>query len=796
MKMDQKTIDAIKKSLSFLKSRYDKFDEAGNRVAAGMDSQLYGLKDDGTNEGDIGFTSHPGLVDSFLGLGNFIKPVFHAGANQWRKAGNISHADTVDSVGDWIDQHLPDIVKNAPDRASKINQLVHQKAGLKDPEGFTQNAEEALGQMLTQIPLGGPKGGASSSAIKKALGAIPEYLGPTIRPSVGNYASGAVAGGALSQIPEWMNSLSELGSKYDADTPSIMDGMPMADGGQVDPLSTPFDSGDLNPIMMESNTPTRSTIQNPGNAILQADPTSAGGQHDTEWWNTYGTRPEYDFGLSKQLPKATISGYHNNTTNPAGGNNSGASTPVSLADLISTYKTGKGLYDKFTDKGKNQDGMDQNAIDSIIATEGAGALANTTPALAGTVEIGEIGDAAAGAGLGAAADGIDEAALNSIIATDGANAAGDAAAAGSAEGSTAGSTTGTGLGAIGGGILGVLAAINTAYGDKIYGSHSIGGGSPIESLRQKVLPIPDSPQSMLTADNIGRGYGNDASQGSGQWFTLDANGKPTWMGQQGTSDLSSYLSDFGRVADYINKNQLAPNDQGIYSYQGTREVSPLSQINHLGGEQSQYNISFNPKTGLISYDPIKTGDKFHDIGVKPIQRGVEDLYKQYGGSTPLLQWILDAYGVSKNQYGQESGATGGYLKNGELQSGYADGGKVKNLMKFLETISVNPHSTTGSKAHMLGDPIEDIKYGSYEAAQQGKLTPEQHASFTDLMNKYINGSPDVSDEAMANSLLDLHSSLFGGSAPLANHTPNNLLIPKPHLDPNIPVNPYGLNKTR
>ena len=75
-----------------------------------------------------------------------------------------------------------------------------------------------LGEVLGQLPIGAA--GISKGILSKAAMAIPDYLGPFMRPSVGNYASAALAGEALPHMIGGMMSLAErygLGSDVPID---------------------------------------------------------------------------------------------------------------------------------------------------------------------------------------------------------------------------------------------------------------------------------------------------------------------------------------------------------------------------------------------------------------------------------------------------------------------------------------------------------------------------------------------------------------------------------------------------
>lgn len=93
----------------------------------------------------------------------------------------------------------------------------------------------------------------------------------------------------------------------------------------------------------------------------------------------------------------------------------------------------------------------------------------------------------------------------------------------------------------------------------------------------------------------------------------------------------------------------------------------------------------------------------------------------------------------------------------------AEGGRVDTLNKLLKWVSLNPLAKKGETAHLLEDPLENVKYASYEAAQSGKIHPDQQKSFNQLIESYLNGDTTLTDEGVADQLMALHRKLFGDS---------------------------------
>jgi hypothetical protein len=475
-----------------------------------------------------------------------------------------------------------------------------------------------------------------------------------------------------------------------------------------------------------------------------------------------------------------------------------------LQNALSTYKAGKSLYGTGKDiynkylGGDNSSSPTGQGVNTNQTTNGQTVndqfsnASSSDPgySLAGTIGTGVgMGASLAGSAAPAGSVVVEDLAGNALLGGDaatagtGAAAAGDAAAGASAAGDTAGtgaSTLGT-VGSYAGPVVGILGMIESALGDEIHGSHSVSGGALLPG--QEVKPVGDGGQSQLVSGSLGRGYGNDASQGSGQWFfNGDTKGKDGWLGAGNTTKMDNYMTNLRNVVGSMQSGKATKNADGTYS------------IPQAGG-----TVIFNPTDGSMKIPATKmnTPGMSGRNTVKPgYTLSVKDIYDAYGGQggndqyggwgTDFNTWLGNAYGVFSNQSGSQSGS--GWLKDGGQVKGYAGGGKVETLIKFLEGLSLNPHATKGYTGHMLEDPVENIKYAANEAKSTGKITPEAHSDLNNLMQKYVSGSPEISDEQMADQLLNLHRGLFGtvDEAPLASGVklfdPNDVdvkqLVPK------------------
>lgn len=104
----------------------------------------------------------------------------------------------------------------------------------------------------------------------------------------------------------------------------------------------------------------------------------------------------------------------------------------------------------------------------------------------------------------------------------------------------------------------------------------------------------------------------------------------------------------------------------------------------------------------------------------------------------------------------------------------AEGGRIHKLSKMLESLTLNPSARKASTSHLLEDPLENVKYAAYEANQAGKITPEDQKSLNSMVESYLNGDINLTDEALGDRLIDLHRSLFG-QPPV--ESPTNVIVP-------------------
>ena len=187
------------------------------RVASGLASQVAGQTRPGS--GKVEFGRLPNLVDEIRSLPAGLTDLGMAGVNvlgglsdkyfNTHMPGSLgdSLSRLRDAANAYVDKNgdpAPAWSRRAEADANATHQAVNRAMNLSAPKGFTENLADATGTMLGQLPIPGAEAKTVTRGAKAGLGAlvkaIPEYLGPTIRPSLRNYATGALGGGALGAL--------------------------------------------------------------------------------------------------------------------------------------------------------------------------------------------------------------------------------------------------------------------------------------------------------------------------------------------------------------------------------------------------------------------------------------------------------------------------------------------------------------------------------------------------------------------------------------------------------------------
>lgn len=177
------------------------------RIAGGLTSQIAGLSPQGTAE----YGRVPGIVDEtkalpagLTDLGTGLAALEGAGADAAASKGFHSPVigmvqalrDKLAAMHDKYGDLAPKWSRDAEARTNQLHDAVHKQMGLTPAHGFAENAAEAGGMMMGQIPIVGQEEKAASMLAKLAKSPI-EWLSPSIRPKLSNYLAGTLAGGAL-----------------------------------------------------------------------------------------------------------------------------------------------------------------------------------------------------------------------------------------------------------------------------------------------------------------------------------------------------------------------------------------------------------------------------------------------------------------------------------------------------------------------------------------------------------------------------------------------------------------------
>lgn len=179
------------------------------RVAAGLSSQVAGLSPSGGAQ----FGRTPGLVDEtksipagLIDLGKGAVDVGGAVADRLPTRPGVAAMQAIrDGLNHLQDKYGGDLApqwsRDAEARATQLHNAVHKSMGLSEPKGFIENGAEAGGMMLGQLPIPGAEAKEGVTGLRGTLSmlkhAVPEWLGPTIRPSLRNYGAGTLAGGLM-----------------------------------------------------------------------------------------------------------------------------------------------------------------------------------------------------------------------------------------------------------------------------------------------------------------------------------------------------------------------------------------------------------------------------------------------------------------------------------------------------------------------------------------------------------------------------------------------------------------------
>lgn len=155
-------------------------EERRARLASAMMANAMSLDENGEPTMDVlpkfdllqaGFTwpNKPGLVDGTLALGELL------------------------GIGGGL-------TEGSGERYNALVAKLQELQGLKEADTLPEHLTEALGSMLTQIPVVSQAG-----KVPKALDFLADYISPQVVPKVSNYLGGALAGGTLSKALQELN---------------------------------------------------------------------------------------------------------------------------------------------------------------------------------------------------------------------------------------------------------------------------------------------------------------------------------------------------------------------------------------------------------------------------------------------------------------------------------------------------------------------------------------------------------------------------------------------------------------
>lgn len=172
------------------------------RILAGLASQLYGADPDDNQVKLLG--------------GMHVNPFRTDSPDEYAARVKALDAGTLHNGGPGLFDEVQSMFlgskqANAADkRLATLKNDLHSQLGIKDPHGFGENFDEALGTMLGQLPI-------PSMSEAKIVGKIPlvqrlkqlameapksvvEWLSPQVHPSMSNYLTGATAGAAINTL--------------------------------------------------------------------------------------------------------------------------------------------------------------------------------------------------------------------------------------------------------------------------------------------------------------------------------------------------------------------------------------------------------------------------------------------------------------------------------------------------------------------------------------------------------------------------------------------------------------------
>ncbi len=192
VKQKAKKIGEKARELGMLK----KYSEGRARIASAALSNLYGVTPEGeltdetlpsfSMEDGFSWPNRPGLVEGTLGLAELLLP----------------------------EAITPDVVRGSGERYEQTLGQIQDAMAVAPAESYPEHLQEALGNMLTQVPVPATK---AAQGVRGVLSGLAEFVSPVVNPSLRNYAGGTLVGGtftkALQELAERLPGIQETLSR-------------------------------------------------------------------------------------------------------------------------------------------------------------------------------------------------------------------------------------------------------------------------------------------------------------------------------------------------------------------------------------------------------------------------------------------------------------------------------------------------------------------------------------------------------------------------------------------------------
>lgn len=195
---DAPATDSVLKMVAAGADRATSFDphRTLSRVAAALASQAAGL----SPEGNPQFGKTPGVVKETMALPTLLDLPASVAMNPDNHGPTSLFSPILHYLQNKYGDYVPSWSRKASDEADQLHEATRKAMNLTPPKGALEHGADALGTMLGQVPIPATEVKTGAGVLKSIASALPEYLGPTVRPSVGNYLKGALAGGVMGRI--------------------------------------------------------------------------------------------------------------------------------------------------------------------------------------------------------------------------------------------------------------------------------------------------------------------------------------------------------------------------------------------------------------------------------------------------------------------------------------------------------------------------------------------------------------------------------------------------------------------